>query len=830
MGFWNANRKRLAVMVVAIGAIAGLARIPLASPQALWAGEQPAANVLSADLVTAIRNGDDSAIRKLLDGGADVNARDVAGNTPLILAAFYAGPECVELLLKRGAEVNAANKAGVTAMIRAATNFEKTRLLVAAGAHVRVRTAGLGNTPLILACRPAGNSRTVKLLLDRGADAREANNFGATPIMAAAASGDVEIAKLLLDRGADPNVFPNVMQPPELLASGSRTALMWAAYRNDVPMIRLLLDRGADVNKVNAVGTALAHAAWHDNLKAATLLLERGARVDIPDPFAGFTPLHWAAASESPRADLVKLLLARGADPNAVGGEQVGAFGLVPQTPRLLAEKRGRTAIVSALIAAGAKEPPPVRKIVTPSRNLPEKLDNAMLIAAAEKALAVLQTTAAKSRDFYLRHVSHQNCVSCHQQYLPMAAVGHARGRSVRFDPNLARQQIDLVTGLNDQFFSHEFIAQTVFHPDPAYSYGYEMFALHAEKVPACRATDVHVHHLVTVQSADGRWVSNFPRPPIQSSDVGATALALQAIQRYGWPGRRAEFKASVERARRWLWKVRPETTEEAVFQLLGLHWAGEPAEKLAGLAEALLKMQRKDGGWAQLSTLDSDVYATGEVLFTLVQTVQYPVSDPAWQRGLRFMLERQEDDGTWHVARRTFPFQPTMPSGFPHHRDSWLSAAATSWAVLALTQALPAGTPSGTPAVAQKTSSPPVAKVARQVDFAQHIKPLLERSCIACHSGEMARAHFRVDSRDAILKGGESGAAAVVAGRSDKSPIIDYVSGRMPESEMPPRSKRNRFPALNREELALLRAWIDQGAPWPGDVRLTPPAIEKKR
>src|SRR5262249_46032319 len=138
---------------------------------------------------------------------------------------------------------------------------------------------------------------------------------------------------------------------------------------------------------------------------------------------------------------------------------------------------------------------------------------------------------------------------------------------------------------------------------------------------------------------------------------------------------------------------------EETVFQLLGLHWAGEPAEKLADLARSLLQQQRKDGGWAQLRTLESDAYATGEGLYALAQAVQVPATDPAWQRGLRFLLERQEADGTWHVARRAFPFQPTMESGFPHHRDSWISAAATSWAVLALTGALPAGPAPGKPA-----------------------------------------------------------------------------------------------------------------------------------
>src|SRR5262249_3366561 len=294
-------------------------------------------------------------------------------------------------------------------------------------------------------------------------------------------------------------------------------------------------------------------------------------------------------------------------------------------------------------------------------------------------------------------------------------------------------------------------------------------------------------------------------------------------------PGRKEEFTASVERARRWLWKVKPETNEEAVFQLLGLHWAGEPAEKLADLAQSLRQQQRKDGGWAQLPMLESDAYATGEALYTLARTGT-DVTDPAWQRGLRFLLEHQEDDGTWHVARRAFPFQPTMESGFPHHRDSWLSAAATSWAVLALTRVLPVGTASAEPAAAQQT--PPVKRPedGERIDFAQQIKPVLERSCVACHGGEKPRSLFRLDGRDAILKGGASGAAAVVPGHSEKSPLIDYVSGKVPDSEMPPKAARERFPGLTTDEVALLRAWIDQGAEWPTGVLLTSPRIEKQR
>jgi hypothetical protein len=337
------------------------------------------------------------------------------------------------------------------------------------------------------------------------------------------------------------------------------------------------------------------------------------------------------------------------------------------------------------------------------------------------------------------------------------------------------------------------------------------------------------VHHLVTIQASDGRWFNNAPRPPIASGDVSATALAIHAIKQYGWPGRSEEFAASVERARRWLWKVNAETNEEAVFQLLGLHWAGEPAEKLADLANSLRQMQRQDGGWAQLHTLESDAYATGEVLYTLAQTVNVPVTDPAWRRGLLFLLERQEDDGTWHVARRTFPFQPTMESGFPHHRDSWISAAATSWAVLALTRVLPIGPASDKPAAALPTPPVSVPQKVQEIDFAQQIKPLLERSCVACHSGEKPRGLFRIDGRDVILKGGASGEAAIVPGQSEKSPLIDHVSGKVAESEMPPSAVRERFPALTTDEVALLRAWIDQGAEWPTGVLLTPPQIKKQ-
>jgi hypothetical protein len=129
-------------------------------------------------------------------------------------------------------------------------------------------------------------------------------------------------------------------------------------------------------------------------------------------------------------------------------------------------------------------------------------------------------------------------------------------------------------------------------------------------ELPADELTDSSVHHLATIQGTDGRWHGNLPRPPMQNGDVGATALAINALQKYPLPGRKAEFAERVDRARRWLWTVKPANTDERAFQLLG-NLAGEFSRRLQPLMKNLMAQQREDGGWSQLPCLASDAYAT---------------------------------------------------------------------------------------------------------------------------------------------------------------------------------------------------------------------------
>jgi hypothetical protein len=102
-----------------------------------------------------------------------------------------------------------------------------------------------------------------------------------------------------------------------------------------------------------------------------------------------------------------------------------------------------------------------------------------------------------------------------------------------------------------------------------------------------------------------------------------------------------------------------------------------------------------------------------------------------------------------------------------------------------------------------------------RRVEFIRDIKPLLESSCIKCHAHGQKKGAFQIDSRELFLKGGESGPAAK-PGQSADSLVVKLVAGMDPDKIMPAKG-----PPLTANQVALLRAWIDQGMAWPAEVKL---------
>src|SRR6266478_1290391 len=112
----------------------------------------------------------------------------------------------------------------------------------------------------------------------------------------------------------------------------------------------------------------------------------------------------------------------------------------------------------------------------------------------------------------------------------------------------------------------------------------------------------------------------------------------------------------------------------------------------------------------------------------------------------------------------------------------------------------------------------PPAAQ--REIDFAKDIQTILENSCLKCHEPEKAKGKLLLDTRANALKGGENG-PDIIPGDSAKSPLIHFTARLVEDSEMPPIGKGE---PLTKEQIGLLRAWIDQGAKWPDTLTLHSP------
>lgn len=104
-------------------------------------------------------------------------------------------------------------------------------------------------------------------------------------------------------------------------------------------------------------------------------------------------------------------------------------------------------------------------------------------------------------------------------------------------------------------------------------------------------------------------------------------------------------------------------------------------------------------------------------------------------------------------------------------------------------------------------------AAATRPVDFARDIQPIFEASCVQCHGRGKAKGSFSLETRADFLEGGDAG-PAVVAGKSAASLVVEMISGLNPDNLMPQKGKK-----LTTEQVAIFRAWIDQGMPWPAEI-----------
>ncbi len=96
-------------------------------------------------------------------------------------------------------------------------------------------------------------------------------------------------------------------------------------------------------------------------------------------------------------------------------------------------------------------------------------------------------------------------------------------------------------------------------------------------------------------------------------------------------------------------------------------------------------------------------------------------------------------------------------------------------------------------------------------IDFHRDIEPIFVKRCSECHGPDMQKAGLRLDQRASAVRGGKSGKASLVPGQSQESALFQRITTSDPDDIMPPKGAR-----LTDEQVALIRAWIDQGADWP--------------
>ncbi len=287
-------------------------------------------------LLAAIRANDSIKMKALLHTGAPVNVADEYGDNALMYAVLYSPPDCVKQLLDKGADPNAKNRRGETPLMWSSHDIEKTRLMLSHRANVNAVSQS-GNTALLIACTGTDRQPVINLLLAHGADPLVTNNKKQNCLMRVASLGDTSTARIFLNKGIDINA-KNI---------DGESALFEAVKYINTPMVLWLLQQGIDANQTDVYKSkAVTYSFTKNDPVMVDALLKKTTDINAQD-IDGMTILMWAVYSEYDSPAIIQYLLTAGAslDLKDKNGDTALAWAL----------RKGNTATVALLQKAGAK-------------------------------------------------------------------------------------------------------------------------------------------------------------------------------------------------------------------------------------------------------------------------------------------------------------------------------------------------------------------------------------------------------------------------------------------------------------------------------------------
>lgn len=588
----------------------------------------PRTILLTSKLFLAITNNDDAALKAALKGGSDPNGRNWLGFTPLMWASDRGRQSQVEYLLAHGAKLNDPSPYGT------ALSFALH------GRHEEI----------------------ARYLLSKGASTHSVRVDGTTPMMYAAANGYSDLIRTLVQRKENANGKD---------IEGD-TALVYAARAGQAGCVKTLLAAGAAVDLPDRRGrTALMEASANGRSAAVDLLLSAHASTSLRDRSGNTALLLAARYSNEPR--VVDALVKHGASPTSP-------------------DKRGNSPLTLAIRRHHAESAERLRLL---AHNPPTQSASA---SKSDVHLAV-QTSIGAIQGGMKRFAELARCSSCHHQGLGLMALGLAADRGIRVDGALIGAYMKQLgdegkaggPAIHNALAHPELVGtiQAVDIGDMPIGAGYLLAAMQANHVPANPGMAESAQLIAGLQKPDGRWVYGMDREPMQSSHVTTTALVINVLKEYGSPDPTAHISDHLERAKQWLLKTNPSDAEGRAMRLLGLKWSGASENDCAAAAKELLALQHGDGGWSQLGALPCDAYATGIALYALHIGGAMPVESEPFVRGTRYLVNTQDEDGTWFVNKRTNPSNNYFDAGFPHGESQYASFAGTCWAAMALLQTI---------------------------------------------------------------------------------------------------------------------------------------------
>ena len=303
---------------------------------------------LAADFHSAVYQDDLVTAQRLVRAGADVNAANRYGITPLSLACTNGSAPMVELLLKAGADANAPIPGGETPLMTCSRTgkVDAVRALLAHGADVKAKETQHGQTALMWAAAE-GNAEVVEALIKARADIDARVQSGFTPFLFAVREGRTNVVQLLLKAGVDVNETiqnkkagsksPSQASSPP---SSGTSALCLAVANAHFELASYLLDAGADPNAAGQGWTALHIITW---------VRKPGGGDNDPAPIG---------SGNMTSLELVKKLVANGANINARMTKKVSpgltSLNTNGATPFFLAARTADSELMRALAALGA--------------------------------------------------------------------------------------------------------------------------------------------------------------------------------------------------------------------------------------------------------------------------------------------------------------------------------------------------------------------------------------------------------------------------------------------------------------------------------------------